>query len=205
MNKLTCMLVIAGCALYAGSAVAALQAANDLPSASSSQVPIAPVDDKSTQHKAEGSKPKKPAVRQSEADAIMEKYGKWTFDCRRYEAGSRCSINQKLGNQLGIEVLQPEANETIKALILLPFGLAVSEGVTLSIDDKPADRRIPFSTCASEGCIVPMVVSNTSMEQILQANQLKIISFDAISLERKEYSIPLEGLSRAYLRLKNYR
>ncbi len=184
--------------------MAALQRASDT-FASDTTNSIAPEDNKPSERKAETFETIQQNVWRSEADSIIEKYGQWSLDCQRVETGRRCSISQRLGNQLGMEVLQSDTQDSVKALILLPFGLAVSEGITLFIDNKPADHRIPFSTCGSEGCIVPMVVSQKSMEQILQGSQLKIISFDAISSERKEYSIPLEGISRAYLRLKSYR
>ncbi|MGU3575475.1 invasion associated locus B family protein [Brucellaceae bacterium C25G] len=140
----------------------------------------------------------------SDADAIIEKYGNWTFDCRRYAEKPRCSINQKLESQLGIEILHSNETHSNKALILLPFGLAVSEGIALIVDNKPSDQRIPFSTCAEEGCIISMVLEDKSMEQILAATQLKIISFDAVSLKRKEFFVPLDGIARAFLRLKNF-
>ncbi|WP_435656357.1 invasion associated locus B family protein [Brucella pituitosa] len=205
MNKVLYLLIVIALTYDVGAAEAALQSASDLASSATVIEASGQTDPSLTEPKADISDQSEIDPKWSrEADAISEKYGNWTFECRRYSEGPRCSISQKVDIQLGIEILQPDTKNTNKALLLLPFGLAVSEGITLLIDNKPADHRIPFSTCASEGCIVPMVVADESMDQFLAGTQLKIVSFDAISLKRKEFSIPLNGIIKAYHRLKNY-
>lgn len=205
MKKLLYILIVAAFTYDVGTAAAALQTASDMTSPSIAlEVPEKNDTTEISQTAGTAEEVRTSPQWSSEADAIIERYGNWTFDCRRYAEGPRCSISQKVGDQLGIEVLQPDKKDTNKALLLLPFGLAVSEGVTLVIDNTPSDHRIPFSTCAPDGCIVPMVVADKSMDQILAGTQLKIISFDAISSKRKEFSIPLNGIVKAYHRLRSY-
>jgi len=165
---------------------------------------ILPPQEKSTQMELPKREANTPSNWPSGADAIIESYGNWTFECRMFASQPKCSINQKLANQLAIELITSADGTDTKAMIILPFGLQIAQGATIFIDGKPADHRVPFSTCTPEGCLIPLTMPPNSMEHILKSKQMKIVSFDNATGQSREFTIALDGISHAFNRLVEY-
>lgn len=96
------------------------------------------------------------------ANALSETHGDWQVNCRIVtveDAGQKqCAVTQRQVNQQGQNVLAVEfgsSGDGLSGVLVLPFGLAVTEPVTLSVDEAEA-TAVPFSTCVPAGCIVPL-------------------------------------------------
>jgi len=57
---------------------------------------------------------------------------------------------------------------------VLPFGLALNQGITLAIDEQETTVALGFSTCLPAGCLVPIGFATESMEAIGAASRLNI-------------------------------
>lgn len=140
----------------------------------------------------------------SGADMIAETYGDWTLQCRKTSALAQCSVYRDVNDSIKMEIFPPDRERVTKALLILPFGIQLAQGVTLFVDGKPADQRVPVTTCLSNGCLVPISLAERSADQLLNASELKILSFDNATEQPMEYMIPLNGIRKALNRLIDY-
>lgn len=99
------------------------------------------------------------------ANALSETHGDWQVNCRMVTveevAQKQCGVTQRQVNQQGQNVLAVEfvsKGEGLSGALVLPFGLAVTEPVSLSVDEAEA-MDLSFSTCVPAGCIVPIEVT----------------------------------------------
>lgn len=143
------------------------------------------------------------------ADALTETYGDWTFQCRMTAAKPNCSLTQRLldqttgKTQFAIEIQKQHTGDA-KALLIMPFGLRFSDGVTLLIDDQQADQRVNFSTCLPDGCVVPFLLATGSLDRMKGAGQLRIRATEDATGKPAEYSIRLKGISEALTRFSAF-
>jgi invasion protein IalB len=57
---------------------------------------------------------------------------------------------------------------------LLPFGLALEQGIALQIDGGPATAPLRFRTCLVVGCIVPLTFDVKILAALRKATTLKL-------------------------------
>ena len=84
------------------------------------------------------------------ASSLQETYGDWRVACVVRETERLCSLSQQHSQQNGQRVLSieivPSAENAANGTLVLPFGLLLSAGVTLTVDDQPIGSALPFST-----------------------------------------------------------
>jgi invasion protein IalB len=112
------------------------------------------------------------------ATSINETYRDWSVACVQQGAGKRCAMSQVQTQQngqrvLAIEISPPQGSSTTGALAL-PFGLALANGITLQIDDKPAMVPLRFRTCLPTGCIVPLSFDAAAIVALRAGTSLKV-------------------------------
>lgn len=140
------------------------------------------------------------------ASAIQETYGAWTVSCRLAEGRKACTFSQVRGNQqtgqrsFAIELRSP-ADGKIEGVLVLPFGLALSAGVKLALDDKPLGRTVPFSTCVPDGCLAPVSFPSIATDAIKKAKVLTIAATPASGAEAVTFSLALDGFTAALARI----
>lgn len=94
------------------------------------------------------------------ATSLQETHGDWVVGCAVQGAAKRCGVTQEQTNQqtrqrvLAVE-LAP-AGDRIEGILLLPFGLALDQGVALQIDEHAPGPTLRFRTCLPAGCVVPV-------------------------------------------------
>lgn len=138
------------------------------------------------------------------ASALNETYQDWLVSCATRDSAKRCALSQNQVQQNGQRVLAIELNspvaDVVEAILVLPFGLALEQGVTLSIDDQPLPLALRFRTCLPAGCIAP-VSFDLSTLKALKAGAVLGVATVADGNQPQLFSISLKGFAAALDRL----
>jgi len=139
------------------------------------------------------------------ASAVTETHGDWTVRCqvRQPEGRIGCLVQQEqVDNQtrqrlLAVEMV-PGSSGALGTLIL-PFGLDLDRGITLSIDDGQPSPVLRFRTCLPQGCLVPLNFPVAALPVLSAGKSLKVAA-TADGGAATPFTISLNGLSSAFAR-----
>ena len=141
------------------------------------------------------------------ASSLSETHGDWTVRCQviaRNQTSERvCAMSQVQANAQGQQVIGVELRpltDGLEGTLVLPFGLAITQRVTLSIDEAdpvPAS----FSTCVPAGCIVP-ITANDSMVNALRTGASLTVTASNIEGQQLKLLVPLNGFAAAAQRME---
>lgn len=143
-------------------------------------------------------------------DTLKEGFGDWAVECKIVGAARRCSMGQyqqdrKTGRTVIAIAISPTENGSTKIMILMPLGLELAEGIRLKLDNWSVDHTEQFTTCISDGCLVPIAFSDATMEALKQAKTLTIAATVSSSGTSLAFNISLKGFAAAYARLMSLR
>lgn len=135
--------------------------------------------------------------------SLQETYGDWIVACVSREGSRRCVMAQRLQQQDGRQVAAMElapAGDGLSGMLVMPFGLAFDEGVTLAVDGGAlAERR--FSTCLPGGCLVPLSAEAGDVSRLAAGERLEIAAVANETGEPVELAMSLSGFAAAHERL----
>ena len=140
------------------------------------------------------------------ASSVQETFGAWTVNCRIVDGRKGCTFSQVRGNQqtgqrsFAIELRPPRDGKT-EGMLVLPFGLALSAGVKLTLDDKPLGQTVPFSTCVPDGCLAPLSFPTVATDAVKKAKVLTIGATRSGAPEPAEFAVALDGFAAAMTRV----
>ncbi|GBU17076.1 MULTISPECIES: invasion associated locus B family protein [Methylobacterium] len=140
------------------------------------------------------------------ASAVSEVYGDWTVNCSRAESGSTCSLMQSQGDaktgrrSFAVELKAPKEGRA-EGVILMPFGFAIEPGVAFKLDDTNLGKGAPFSTCAGDGCLVPISLPTLATDTMRTAKTLAIAAQKPGEKEPTVINVPLAGFAPAFDRM----
>ncbi len=146
-----------------------------------------------------------PATWPAGADTVSETYGEWTTNCARAEGKTSCLVTQSQGDrqsgrrQFVIELRTPQEGRA-EGLILMPFGLNIETGVTFKLDESVLGKGAPYTTCTSEGCLVPISFPTLATDAMKTAKALVVNAQKANSTESVTITLPLGGFNAAFAR-----
>jgi len=144
-------------------------------------------------------------------DALSETYRDWVVSCRNVspqdsQSDTRlCEMTQDLRRQDGGQrvlsvALRPAEDTQVGVLTLItPFGLKVSDLVTVEIDDT-AVLQAPFETCLPAGCIVQAQIDQAALTA-MQRGENAVVRLPTTAGETFQVSISLLGFTAAWNRL----
>lgn len=151
---------------------------------------------------AQDSEPPKPTT-------LSETYDTWTVQCATAPAAEgqpakrQCQMSQELLQQESRQRMMLFAvtkdSENARAMLILPFGLLLSEGVRIEITGKELMRG-QFRTCLPAGCIVEADLPAESLAQ-LQAAETASVFMTAVTGQPVKTDLSLKGFAAAYKRL----
>lgn len=136
------------------------------------------------------------------ASSVQETYGSWTVSCRIAEGRKICRASQVLSNQqsgqrsFAIE-LQPPRDGKTEGTLILPFGLALGQGVKILLDDKPLGQTTPFSTCVPTGCLAPVSFPTAATDSIKKAKAMAVTAMPFDKIEPVVFPLALDGFAQA--------
>ncbi len=141
------------------------------------------------------------------ASSLNETHGDWVVICAVVEGDTRCLVSQTQSeSQSGQRVLTVELVPTTEpagaaGVIVLPFGLALGAGASLTLDEKPlAEAALPFSTCLPIGCLVPLELTPDQVTALQAGTTLSIASVASDSGQEVAFSVSLTGFTSAIKR-----
>ncbi|QEU30609.1 invasion associated locus B family protein [Pseudomonas luteola] len=128
-----------------------------------------------------------------------ETYGDWSVICRNVpEEGKVCAMSQVINNKDGQRMLAIElrpGKEGLGGFMVLPFGVAVTKGVRLQVDDQDT-RTVDFHTCLPVGCIAPLEFDNTQLKALRKGKALNVTATIATGGEAHG-PLSLKGFTKA--------
>ena len=139
------------------------------------------------------------------ASALTETHGDWAVNCQVVANTKVCTLSHQQFDQaknqrlLAIE-LTSRTGEEANGTIALPFGLELSAGVTLSVEEKPAQTKMPFKTCFAVGCLVPVNLEKTFVDRLKANKALKISAVASDTQQPVSFTVSLRGFSSAIAR-----
>ena len=142
------------------------------------------------------------------ASSLSETYGNWTVSClvQKQDEAQKvlCSMSQqqvddKRQRALAVE-LSPDKSGASGAFVL-PFGLNLSAGAVLQIDETTADKAVAFSTCLPAGCIVPASFDTAKTDALSKGQNLSVLIQSADGKDLK-LAVPLDGFASAIKRTR---
>lgn len=140
------------------------------------------------------------------ATSLNETHGDWVVACTTPDGKVRCSVSQvQINSQnrqrvLSIELAAAEGGAASSGTLVMPFGLALDQGVALSIDEGEALPQLRFSTCLPAGCLVPLTFNKDVVTAMRAGTQLKVKATANDTGQEISVAISLAGFSSALAR-----
>jgi len=138
------------------------------------------------------------------ANSLSETHGDWTVRCEVVESLVKCAAQQEqISNDtrqrlLAIEFAPSEGN--LNGTLALPFGLLLSKGAVLQVDQQTASPAQPFQTCLPSGCLVPLLLAADWREALRTGTSLAITAA-AVDGKEAKFAVPLRGFAGALDRI----
>src|SRR5262245_10693548 len=136
------------------------------------------------------------------ASSVQETHGAWTASCRLVDGRKVCGVSQVHGNQqtgqrsFAIE-LRPPRDGKVEGVLILPFGLALGQGVKVTLDDKPLGQTTPFSTCLPNGCLAPVSFPTVTTDTMKKAKTMAVTEMAFDRIQPVVFAITLDGFAQA--------
>lgn len=140
------------------------------------------------------------------ATSLNETHGDWRVTCATQENVVRCAVSQvQVNNQnrqrvLSVELTAAEGGSSAEGTLVLPFGLALDQGVVLSIDEGEFQPPLRFSTCLPAGCLVPLTFNADAVTAMRAGTALNVKAAANGSGQEVNFSISLAGFTSALAR-----
>jgi invasion protein IalB len=137
--------------------------------------------------------------------SLMENFGDWVVACRAQNGVSGCVVRQvqtkgDKGQQMLTAELRNLAGGKVDGALLVPFGLALSRGLTVKVDEGAGETRFEFSTCLPGGCLVPVKFDAATVTAMTSGTALRLSATALATGETVAMRISLKGLSAALSR-----
>lgn len=142
------------------------------------------------------------------ASSLTETYDSWTVSCNVQAQGDAkkviCSMTQQQVDERRQRALAAEFSpnkDGIGGALVLPFGLNLTSGAILQLDENPPEQPIAFSTCMPGGCILPINFNASQTDAIAKGKALAVTT-QALGGNDIKLNVPLDGFSAALKRTR---
>jgi invasion protein IalB len=143
-------------------------------------------------------------------DLVQETYRDWVVRCATPDAAQDtriCEMTQDISQAetgqrlLGLALQATESGAELS--IVTPFGLRLSNGVTLAVEAGPV-AKIAFRTCLPQGCIASTQLDDAALAQLGTSEAVDVL-LTTDSGQTATLSVSLGGFVGAFSRLENLR
>ncbi len=128
--------------------------------------------------------------------------GDWVVACAQSGKGEKsCAMFQTLTNVKTRQVvavlsLGTNKDNQLTANLRTPLGVAVSDGIEVSVDSqKPISS--PFSTCIASGCLAIFQVSTATLA-VMQKGKKMVAAMKLVNKKPLNITFSLNGFPKAY-------
>ncbi|MEO9337800.1 invasion associated locus B family protein [Mesorhizobium sp. SB112] len=165
--------------------------------------PISPVDPKAGKHpvllaQADMAQSSLPGG----ASSLKESYQDWQVSCAAQGVDKRCVMSQQQADPktrqrvLAIE-LSADASGKANGAVVLPFGLALDAGVSITVDEAADAISLRFRTCLPVGCVVALELKENLVAAMRNGTSLQITATPSENDQPVSFSVSLKGFSSA--------
>jgi invasion protein IalB len=142
------------------------------------------------------------------ATSLVESHGDWQLNCVDEASSIVCAISQtqvdpESRQQIIAVEMRADGESGLTGALVLPFGLALSKGIAVGIDDQEANAVLGFTTCLPVGCIVPLGFDASAIDALADANELKITAVTNDTGDLVTLSVSLQGFTGAFVRMQD--
>ena len=136
------------------------------------------------------------------AQSLNEQHSDWVVECTIPSGKVHCSLSQSQVRQndhrrvLSIQLVVGATRNEVSGALVMPFGLRLSAGVDLLIDDKVV-LSAPFSTCLQMGCLVPLKFGAKEVSAMSAGGMLAVTAVIEDSGKPIKLSVSLKGFTSA--------
>lgn len=140
------------------------------------------------------------------AGSLRESYENWEVTCVAGTPAPRCAMVQTLVDEtsrqrvLAIEI-RTASGGTAEGTLVLPFGLALANGVTLAYDAGTPGPSLAFSTCLPVGCVVPLAFDAAALKDLKRSVTLNVAAVAGDGGQPARFAVSLKGFSAAFARI----
>ncbi|HWK42690.1 MAG TPA: invasion associated locus B family protein [Croceibacterium sp.] len=143
-------------------------------------------------------------------DVQRETFEDWQTVCAVRDGKRLCAvIQERAASQAGSDLtqrifaieLKPEGDGAAGTLIL-PFGLDLTQGVTLVLGEGQAGPAQPFRTCLPSGCIVSLQFGPEALVRLRTAGTLELRVTALADDAQKTLPVSLKGFGAAFDRAR---
>ncbi|MBP2550503.1 invasion protein IalB [Neorhizobium galegae] len=136
---------------------------------------------------------------------LLENFDDWVVACRAQNGVTGCVVRQvqtkgDKSQQMLTAELRNVGRGRLDGALLVPFGLALSRGVTVTVDEAAQATQFEFSTCLPGGCLVPVKFDAHAVETIKSGTALRLAATNLATGDAVAMRISLKGLSAALSR-----
>ncbi|MET3600000.1 invasion associated locus B family protein [Martelella mangrovi] len=144
------------------------------------------------------------------ASSLNETYQDWRVTCVSDGTNDRCAmVHNQVAKDSGQRVLTVELNapaaDQAQGVLVMPFGLALAEGVSLTIDTDSDGPTFGFSTCLPQGCLVPIQFDAAMLDRLKNGGVLHVRAKPVDGSDRVDIQASLNGFTAAFNRLNALR
>jgi len=119
------------------------------------------------------------------------------LDCQAIDQVVLHGTNQQL---VTMTVRLPADTKKPTLLIQLPLGIAVSNGITMTVGDAPPESY-PIQTCTQAGCFAGATLADRTLDLMRSGTQLRV-AFSTLEKQTTTVTLPLSGFAACYDKLK---
>jgi invasion protein IalB len=138
------------------------------------------------------------------ASSLTEAHDDWTVRCEVAQGVVHCAAQQEqlsTQNKQRVLAIQIEPGSgALTGTLVLPFGLLLSKGAVLKVDDKLTSPAQQFQTCLPSGCLVPLAIG-ADWEKGMRTGTALAVNAQAVGGQDAKFSISLKGFGGALDRI----
>ncbi|MEW6641758.1 MAG: invasion associated locus B family protein [Pseudomonadota bacterium] len=140
------------------------------------------------------------------AGSLVESYQDWSLACQAQNNNVTCLIRQvQTNSQTNQTVLAVELHNAqggkLEGALLLPFGLALAQGVSLKLDEAALGSALAFSTCVPAGCLVPVAFDAATVGKLKAGTAINITAGTLGNTQPTAFKVSMKGFGGALNRL----
>jgi invasion protein IalB len=135
------------------------------------------------------------------ASSLQEAHGDWRVACTQANGKKVCALSQQQTDKdtrqlvLAVELTAPAADRA-EGTMILPFGLALEQPITLQIDEAALNPTLRVRTCLPVGCLVALRFDSTAVA-LLRKGTVMTVKATADGGQQASFKISLNGFSEA--------
>lgn len=139
------------------------------------------------------------------ASSLVETYQDWVVACQAESNATTCvtrqvQTNTKTNQQVFAAEFRNGTGGKLEGVLLLPFGLALAQGVALKIDEA-AGPALSFSTCLPQGCVAPVNFDAAMTAKLKAGTSLNATAMGLSPAQPASFKISLKGFAAALSRI----